>query len=120
MPLCTGPLTRPPPLSPCCSFAYATSGFSLLFSLLLAAGAAATLRARHTAPLSTFLPSECGGVATFAAFWWVAAAVTLTQRGKEASDAGLPEGSARGAVVAFSWIEFSLFLLATAVVALDQ
>lgn len=103
-----------------CSFAYVTSGFSLLFSILLAAGAASTLRAARKAPTTSFLPGEAGSVGAFAAFWWMAAAIAFTKRGAQATDAGLPATSARGAVIALSWIEFAAFVVATVAVALDR
>ena len=104
------------PLFPCCSFVYATSGFSLLFTLLMALCVAATLRQGP----GSFLPSEAGAVAAFGSLWWVATAVTVTQRGKQAANSGLPEGSARDAVAALAWLEFALFVLATACVAYDR
>ena len=77
---------------------------------------AATLRSGP----GSFLPSEAGAVAAFGSLWWVATAVTVTQRGKQAADSGLPEGSARDAVAALAWLEFALFVLATAAVAYDR
>lgn len=108
------------PLPHPCSFAYVTSGISLFFSLLLALGTAATLRAARMAPHTTFLPAVCGSLAAFATFWWLVTAVTLTQRGRQASAAGLPAGSARNGVIALSWLEFVLFLAATAAVGYDR
>lgn len=103
-----------------CSFAYVTAGFSLLFSILLALGAVPTLRAARKAPTTSFLPGEAGSVAAFAAFWWMAAAVTFTQRGAQATDAGMPAASARNGVIALSWLEFAAFVVATVAVALDR
>ena len=41
-------------------------------------------------------------------------------RGNQASDAGYPEESARGAVIAFSWIQMVLFLAVGVIVIFDR
>ncbi|KAL4441013.1 hypothetical protein ABPG77_010444 [Micractinium sp. CCAP 211/92] len=99
-----------------CQFAYVTSGFSLLFSLLLAAGGYVTLKQG----VSGFLPPIYGSLGLFGSFWWMVAAITFTQRGKQASDDGLPEESARNGVIALSWLEFILFLAAGVAVIYDR
>ncbi len=101
---------------PACRFAYVTSGFSLLFSLLLAAGGYVTLKQG----VSGFLPPIYGSLGLFGSFWWMVAAITFTQRGKQASDDGLPEESARNGVIALSWLEFILFLAAGVAVIYDR
>lgn len=97
-----------------CSFLELSSGFSLLFSLLLAIGAA--VAARHRTPLD----ADVASVAAFAGLWWLVAAITATQRGQQASDAGLAQRSARDAVIALSWLEFVLFVAAYAVTAYER
>lgn len=106
----------PVPLPAARRFAYVTSGFSLLFSLLLSAGGYVTLKQGA----SGFLPSIYGSLSLFGSFWWMVAAITFTQRGKQASDDGLPEESARNGVIALSWLEFILFLAAGVAVIYDR
>lgn len=81
----------------------------------MAAGTASTLRSGPGA----FLAPVNGSVACFGAMFWLAAAVMATQRGKQAGDAGMPEASARNAVMVLSWFEFALYLVAVAAVAFD-
>ncbi|PSC69065.1 transmembrane of CMA family [Micractinium conductrix] len=99
-----------------CDFAYVTSGFSLFFSLLLAAGAVGTLRQGPAG----FLAPIWGSLGLFAAFWWLVAAITFMQRSKQADGKGLPEGSARDAVVALSWIQAILFFFSFLLVVYDR
>ncbi|GAB4822846.1 hypothetical protein N2152v2_009892 [Parachlorella kessleri] len=70
----------------------------------------------HNSPLML----EACQLALFAAFWWMVLAITITARGKQASDAGYPEESARGATIAFSWIQMVVFLAAALVVLYDR
>lgn len=99
-----------------CDFAYVTSGFSLFFTLLLTAGTIGTLRQGP----GHFMAPIFASLSLFAAFWWMVAAITFTKRGQQAADDGLPEGSARTAVVALSWLEFALFILSAAAVLYDR
>ena len=118
MPPLTSACSHPPAFlpSPPRRFAYVTSGFSLLFSLLLAAGGYVTLKQG----VSGFLPPIYGSLGLFGSFWWLVAAITFTQRGKQASNDGLPEESARNGVITLSWLEFILFLAAGVAVIYDR
>lgn len=88
-----------------------TCGFSLLFSLLLAGGWWAARR-RPDAPLHV----DCAALAGFASLWWFTTAMTATLRGAQASGEGLPQGGARGAVIALSWLQLLAFVAAWAAV----
>lgn len=83
----------------------------MLFSLLLAGGWWAARR-RPAAPLH----ADCGALAGFAALWWFTTAMTATLRGAQANDEGLPQGGARGAVIALSWLQLAAFVAAWAAV----
>jgi hypothetical protein len=42
--------------------------------------------------------------------WWVAGAITLGLRASEANSMGIPQQSARNAIVALSWLSAAMFL----------
>jgi hypothetical protein len=85
-----------------------------LFALLLGVGVFLTLRQPDNTP-GVFLPAIYGSLGLFTASWWLVAAITFTIRGDQASDDGLPYGSDRNAVIAFSWLSaidaFFVFVL---------
>ncbi|GAB4822845.1 hypothetical protein N2152v2_009891 [Parachlorella kessleri] len=103
-----------------CDFVYSTSGFSLLFSLLLAIPTLLFHLRATGKDASTPLIPAASHLALFGAFWWMVLAITITARGNQASDAGYPEESARGAVIAFSWIQMVLFLAVGVIVIFDR
>ncbi|KAI7843853.1 hypothetical protein COHA_002404 [Chlorella ohadii] len=101
-----------------CLFIEITAGFSLFFSVLLAiAGVAA---AQQQPPSPPALADEATSVSAFAVLWWTVAALTATIRGQEASNAGLPETSARTAVIALSWLLLAAFIATWAAATYDR
>ncbi|PRW56251.1 20S proteasome beta subunit type beta 5 isoform B [Chlorella sorokiniana] len=101
-----------------CLFIQITAGFSLFFSVLLAiAGIAA---ARQQPPSPPALADESTSISAFAILWWTVAALTATIRGQQASDAGLPENSARTAVIALSWLALAAFIASWAAATFDR
>lgn len=112
------PALLPPTSTSPCRFIEVTAGFSLFFSLLLAiAGVAA---AQQQPPTPPALADEATSVSAFAILWWIVAALTATIRGQQASDAGLPESSARAAVAALSWLLLAAFIAAWAAATYDR
>ncbi|KAL4859013.1 hypothetical protein ACK3TF_000804 [Chlorella vulgaris] len=101
-----------------CDFVFVTSGMCGLFAVLVGVGTFITLRQANTA--GAFLPAIFGSLSFFTAFWWMVAAITFTKRAAQAEDDGLPEGSARTAVVALSWIESVLAFFAFLLVIHDR
>lgn len=101
-----------------CRFIEITAGFSLFFSILLAIAGFAAVRQQPPSPPA--LADEATSVSAFAILWWTVAALTATIRGQQASDAGLPESSARAAVAALSWLVLVAFIAAWAAATYDR
>lgn len=99
-----------------CDFVYVTSGFGLLFSLILLAPAIGTLRGGQ----DRFLEAIFGSLSLFGAFWWMVLAITITIRGNQATDAGYQGTASRNGVVALSWLEAILFFFSFLAVVYDR
>ena len=90
-----------------CDFVYVTSGFSLLWSLLLLVPTLLALRRPRTPYLDPIVPSLCA----FAVFWWVVCSITISIRGEQAGAEGLAGSSARQGAAALAWGEVLLFFV---------
>eukprot|EP00882_Tetradesmus_deserticola_P003267 GHRQ01003461.1.p1 GENE.GHRQ01003461.1~~GHRQ01003461.1.p1 ORF type:complete len:345 (+),score=135.24 GHRQ01003461.1:159-1193(+) len=93
-----------PSQSSTCEYAYSLASISIFFCFILS--------------LMQCLTMDCCGMgrAVEAGFdaaacaWWVAGAITLGLRAGEANSAGMPQQSARNAIVALSWLSAAMFL----------
>ncbi|KAF6257887.1 hypothetical protein COO60DRAFT_1175149 [Scenedesmus sp. NREL 46B-D3] len=93
-----------PGQSSTCEYAYSLASISIFFCFILS--------------LMQCLTMDCCGMGRVveagfdaAAFaWWVAGAITLGLRAGEANRVGIPQQSARNAIVALSWLSAAMFL----------
>ncbi|KDD74860.1 hypothetical protein H632_c1027p0 [Helicosporidium sp. ATCC 50920] len=101
-----------------CDFVYVSAPFLIVFTLTIVAAVARShlilKRSLLELPSSTSAsnlskPLVGGGtigISFFAGFWALVLALTLTLRGSQATSQGLPEQSAREALMALVWIIF--------------
>ncbi|KAL6782406.1 hypothetical protein ACKKBG_A06655 [Auxenochlorella protothecoides x Auxenochlorella symbiontica] len=90
-----------------CDFVYNTVGFGLLFSLILIGTVYYTLAKARPGTLTA---GATIGLAAYAFFWYLVFSITISIRGRQATDAGQPGTVDRNTVVGLSWIVTFAFL----------
>ena len=99
-----------------CIFTYVTAGEIMLYALSLIIPLVwMQLKRRAPAPIIGVYFS----ISLFSFFWQLVMCITITIRGGQASDAGLPGGSARTSALAFSWLGTALTTVTGSIILLD-
>jgi hypothetical protein len=96
-----------------CVFTYITAGAIMFFTLLTIIPVFIFYRrgaALHPVYLS---------LASFSFFWQLVMAITITIRGGQAQDSGLPQQGARDTAWAFAWLGVALTFISAIVITLD-
>jgi hypothetical protein len=99
-----------------CIFTYVTAGEIMLMALSLIIPLVwVGLKRRGPAPILGVYFS----ITLFSFFWQLVMSITITIRGGQADDAGLPASGSRTSALAFAWLGVALTILTAAVILLD-
>lgn len=99
-----------------CIFTYVTAGEIILYALSLIIPLVwVGFKRRGPAPISGVYLS----LSLFSFFWQLVMCITITIRGGQASDAGVPAEAARTTALAFAWLGTALTVLTATVLLLD-